>query len=98
MCLFREHKKHSLIFGFIRLHNEEDTMLLESLMKEYFLNGSIGDLSVSHGMIAMVGLTDLKGVHPDCRFLLLAEGGGAQLRHSHLNTVLAGALALRAGG
>ena len=38
-------------------------MLLESLMKEYFLNGSIGDLSVSHGMIAMVGLTDLKGVH-----------------------------------
>ena len=73
-------------------------MSLESLMKENFLNGSIGELSVSHGMIALVGLTDLKGVHSDCRFLLLTEGGGVQLRHSHLNPVLAGALALRAGG
>ena len=53
---FRKYKKdnESLIFGFIRLHNEEDTRAVESLMKEHFLNGSIGGLSVSHGIIATV--------------------------------------------
>ena len=60
MCLFSKYKKDVLIFGFIRLHNEEDTKAVESLMKEYFLNGSIGDLSVSHGMIALSVL--LKGL------------------------------------
>merc|ERR1711953_149566 len=47
----RKYKKDNegLIFGFIRLHNEEDTKAVESLMKEHFLNGSIGGLSVSDG-------------------------------------------------
>ena len=53
--IYRKYKKeHSLIFGFIRLHNEEDTKAVESLMKEHFLNGSIGGLSVSHGIIPTV--------------------------------------------
>ena len=63
VCIFRKHRidsHDSLIFGFIRLDNEEDTKAVESLMKEYFLNGSIGDLSVSHGMIALSVL--LKGL------------------------------------
>ena len=56
MYFFRKYKKdnESLIFGFIRLHNEEDTRAVESLMKEHFLNGSIGGLRVSHGIIVMV--------------------------------------------
>ena len=55
MYIYRKYKKeNSLIFGFIRLHNEKDTKAVESLMKEQFLNGSIGGLSVSHGIIPTV--------------------------------------------
>ena len=60
MCSSRKYKRenHILIFGFIRLHNEEDTKAVESLMKEYILNGTIGDLSVSHGINALVGFAE----------------------------------------
>ena len=81
MCLFSKYKKDVLIFGFIRLHNEEDTKAVESLMKEYFLNGSIGELTVSHGIMATVGLTQ----RTDC---ILSAGFCSSLREVEYNSVI----------
>ena len=41
----------SLIFGFLRLENKEQTPALETVFKDLILNGSIGDLSILHGAV-----------------------------------------------
>ena len=94
MCIFRKYKKEkfrredneqhnhdSLIFGFIRLYNEEDTKAVEGLMKENFLNGSIGDLTVSHGIIATVGFAQ----RTEC---ILTAGFCTSLREVEYNSVI----------